>query len=282
MGDQTTEITPEQKWEKATIANNFIFYKVMRHNPDVCKELLEILLEMEIDHIEMRGEETVEIDFGSKGIRLDVYAKNNSQAFNLEMQSTESKDLPERARYYQGSIDVDCLKSGEKYKELKDSYVIFICIQDIFKKGLACYSFENLCREDNSIPLNDRAFKYFFIAKNCDKILNERQKAFLQVVLGQKASDNFTRRIEELTEEAKHNSQWRQQYMEWERQRTYDFENGKEAGIEIGKEAGKEEKAIEAARNALEMNLSPEQAAKISDLPLEKVLELQKEITVKI
>ena len=70
--------------------------------------------------------------------------------------------------------------------------------------------------------------------------------------------------------------------MEWERQRTYDFENGKEAGIEIGKEAGKEEKAIEAARNALEMNLSPEQAAKISDLPLEKVLELQKEITVKI
>ena len=278
MGDQTTEITPEQKWEKATIANNFIFYKVMRHNPDVCKELLEILLEMEIDHIEMRGEETVEIDFGSKGIRLDVYAKNNSQAFNLEMQSTESKDLPERARYYQGSIDVDCLNSGEKYKELKDSYVIFICIQDIFKKGLACYSFENLCREDSSIHLNDRAYKYFFIAKNCDKILNERQKAFLQVVLGQKASDNFTRRIEELTEEAKHNSQWRQQYMEWERQRTYDFENGKEAGIEIGKE----EKAIEAARNALEMNLSPEQAAKISDLPLEKVLELQKEITVKI
>ena len=273
MGDQTTEITPEQKWEKATIANNFIFYKVMRHNPDVCKELLEILLEMEIDHIEMRGEETVEIDFGSKGIRLDVYAKNNSQAFNLEMQSTESKDLPERARYYQGSIDVDCLKSGEKYKELKDSYVIFICIQDIFKKGLACYSFENLCREDSSIHLNDRAYKYFFIAKNCDKILNERQKAFLQVVLGQKASDNFTRRIEELTEEAKHNSQWRQQYMEWERQRTYDFENGKEAG--------KEEKAIEAAKNALEMKLSPEQAAKISGLPLEKVLELQEQLAVK-
>ena len=281
MGDQTTEITPEQKWEKATIANNFIFYKVMRHNPDVCKELLEILLEMEIDHIEMRGEETVEIDFGSKGIRLDVYAKNNSQAFNLEMQSTESKDLPERARYYQGSIDVDCLNSGEKYKELKDSYVIFICIQDIFKKGLACYSFENLCREDSSIHLNDRAYKYFFIAKNCDKILNERQKAFLQVVLGQKASDNFTRRIEELTEEAKHNSQWRQQYMEWERQRTYDFENGKEAGIEIGKEAGKEEKAIEAAKNALEMKLSPEQAAKISGLPLEKVLELQEQLAVK-
>ncbi|MBO4858178.1 MAG: hypothetical protein J5527_06650 [Treponema sp.] len=90
--DSNHTLTPEEKWEKATIANNFIFYKVMRHNPDVCKELLEILLEMEIDHIEMRGEETVEIDFGSKGIRLDVYAKNATQAFNLEMQARNTRN----------------------------------------------------------------------------------------------------------------------------------------------------------------------------------------------
>lgn len=24
-----------QKWEDLTIANNFMFYKIMRHNPDV-------------------------------------------------------------------------------------------------------------------------------------------------------------------------------------------------------------------------------------------------------
>ena len=35
---QEEEITPEKKWKSATIANNFIFYKIMRHNPDVCKE----------------------------------------------------------------------------------------------------------------------------------------------------------------------------------------------------------------------------------------------------
>ena len=278
MSNETKEITPEEKWEKATIANNFIFYKVMRHNPDVCKELLEILLEMEIDHIDMRGEETVEIDFGSKGIRLDVYAKNNTNSFNLEMQAADSKELPERARYYQGSMDVDCLKSGEKYRELKDSYVIFICIQDIFEKGLACYSFENLCREDTSIHLKDRAFKYFFIAQNCGKILNEKQKAFLYLVLGQKASDNFTRRIEELTEYAKHNTQWRQQYMEWERQRTYDFENGKEAGIEIGKETGieigKEAQLIESVLGFHENKVSIEVIAKSLKLSEEKVKEI--------
>ena len=261
----------EEKWKNATIANNFIFYKVMRHNPDVCKELLEILLEMEIDHIEMRGEETVETDFGSKGIRLDVYARNDSHVFNLEMQATDSNELPERARYYQGSIDVDCLMSGQLYRNLKDSYVIFICIPDIFEKGLACYSFENICREDNSVRLHDRAFKYFFIAENCDKILNERQKAFLKVVVGQKASDSFSKKIEQLTEEAKHNTQWKRQYMEWERQRAYDFENGKDA------------KAIETAENLLKMNLgTPEQIAQASGLSLEKILELQEQITVKV
>lgn len=265
-------LTPEEKWKNATIANNFIFYKIMRNNPDVCKELLEILLEMEIDHIEMRSEETIEIDFGSKGIRLDVYAKNNTQVFNLEMQATDTKELPERARYYQGCIDVDCLKSGQIYKDLKDSFVIFLCIPDIFEKGLACYSFENLCREDSSVCLNDRAFKYFFIAENCDKILNEKQKAFLKVVIGQKASDKFSKRIEQLTEAAKHNSQWKRQYMEWERQRTYDFENGKEAGIKA--------KAVEDAIELLKENISPEIIAKCVKLPLEKVIELKSQFAI--
>ena len=62
----TTRLTPEEKWEKATIANNFIFYKIMQNNHDVCKELLEILLKIKIDHIEMHNEEIIEIDYGKK------------------------------------------------------------------------------------------------------------------------------------------------------------------------------------------------------------------------
>lgn len=275
------EITPEEKWKTATIANNFIFYKIMRHNPDVCKELLERLLEIEIDHIDMRGEETIETDFGSKGIRLDVYAKNNTQAFNLEMQASDSKELPERARYYQGCMDVDILQSSQKYKELKDSYVIFICIKDLFYKGLPCYHFENLCHEDNSIKLNDRAYKYFFIASNCDKILNEKQKAFMELVIGRKPVDKFCEHLAQLTEEAKKNTQWRKQYMEWERQRKYDYEDGKEAGIaegiQQGIQQGAQQKAVEAAITAIKKyKASPEDAAKDMNAPLELVLEALK------
>ena len=75
------------------------------------------------------------------------------------MQASDTKELPERARYYQSVIDVDTLKSGQKYKDLKTSFVIFICIDDIFGSGHPKYTFENICVEDGKTKLNDRAFE---------------------------------------------------------------------------------------------------------------------------
>ena len=116
MSESKMALTPQEKWERATIANNFIFYKVMRNNPDVCKELLEILLEFKIERIEMSQEEVVDIDFASKGIRMDVYARDADglKAYNIEMQTTDTEELPERSRYYQGIMDVDLLKSSRR------------------------------------------------------------------------------------------------------------------------------------------------------------------------
>ena len=145
-----------------------IFYKVMRDNPDVCQRLLEILLEIDIEKIRMNCQEVIDIDWKSKGVRLDVYVKDSDKVFDIEIQATNTKELPERARYYQGVIDVDCLCSGQPYKDLKNSYIIFICIPDIFKKGLPVYTFENLCRQDTAISLGDRTLKYFFISDNCE------------------------------------------------------------------------------------------------------------------
>ena len=62
--------------------------------------------------------------------------------------------------------------------------------------------------------------------------------------------------------------------MEWERQRTYDFE--------AGKEAGKEAKAKESAIAFLRKGIPPETIAECVQLPLEKVLELQKGILVEV
>ncbi len=262
------KLTPEEKWDRATIANDFIFYKVMRDNPDVCQRLLEILLEIEIETIKMNCQEVIDIDWKSKGVRLDVYVKGTDKVFDIEVQTTDTKELPERARYYQGVLDVDSLNSGQFYKDLKDSYIIFICIPDIFNRGLPVYTFENLCRQDTTLPLGDRALKYFFISENCDKLLNEEQKAFMRLVSGQGCSDAFTERIELLADEVKHNTDYKRQFMEWERQKAYEYRKGMQ------------EAKLEAARNFLAEGIVPEIIARCTGLPLEEVQKLAEETCV--
>ena len=267
MSTQVKEQTLEEKWQNVTIANNFIFYKVMHNNPDVCKELLEILLEIKIDHIVMRQEEEIAIDYGKKGVRLDVYAVGATQSFDIEMQTTDTGELPERARYYQSILDVDDLNSGKNYNELKTSYVIFICIPDIFKKGLAKYTFENYCVEDNKIKLNDRTYKLFFIAENYDKILNAEQKGVLKMVMNNESTTKFSDKVSDLVEDAKHNAYWRKQFIEFEIQQRYQFSAGKKEGAQ--------EKAVESAMELLKEGISPEVIARCVKLPLEQVLELK-------
>ena len=225
---------------------------------------MEILLEFKIERIEMSQEEVVDIDFASKGIRMDVYVKDcdGLKAYNIEMQTTDTEELPERARYYQGVMDVDLLKSGQQYKELKTTYIIFICLDDVFKKGLAKYTFENLCVEDKETKLGDRAQKVFYICKNYDKLLDARQKAFLRMVTQNSSSDDFTQRVGGLVESAKRNTQWRQQFMEWDREMAY------------MRAKGREEKAVEDARSFYANGASLELIAKSLNMTEEQVKEI--------
>ena len=243
----------------------------MRNNPDICKEVIERLLQIEIDHIEMAQEETVNVDLESKSIRMDVYVKNSTQAFDLEIQAKDTKELPERSRYYQGIIDVDSLKSGEIYSKLKESYIIFICLSDIFDKGLPAYHFENLCTENPKIKLNDKAYKYFFIAKNYDKLTDEKQKNFLKLVMKNEGSDELSKKILQKVNTAKQNVLLRKKYMEYERQRAYD--------ILLGEERGASKKADEVAIGFIKLGtVKYEDIATAIGIPLEHVKELAEQL----
>ena len=41
------------------------------------------------------------------------------------------------------------------YRQLTNSYVIFICTYDLFGQGLYCYEFENICKDNTELSLND-------------------------------------------------------------------------------------------------------------------------------
>lgn len=202
------KLTPEEKWNRATLANNFIFYKVMRHHPEACKHLIEILLKVKIEQIDMHNEEAMEVDPGAKGIRLDVFVKDIGKMYDVELQVTDTKELPERARYYQGLMDLDSLKAGQKYKDLCDSHVIFICLKDIFHNKLPVSTFENICIEDGKTKLKDRAYKHFFFAKACAKMIDDEEvRSFFKFLISNRAGNGFTSDLKDYVTDAKHNIQ---------------------------------------------------------------------------
>ena len=279
------ELTPLEKWNSLTLANNFIFCKVLEENPDVCKELLEMLLDIKIDRIEQpKSEQTFKTDFDSRGIRLDVYVKDGTgRCFDIEIQTSNYMRLEKRARYYQGLMDVDSIQFGQEYSALKDSYVIFLCLGDAFGHRLPVYTFRYRAEEDKNILMNDGTVNIFFNATMYDKMQSENLRSFFKYLCGKNSDDNFTDRLSALVERVKMNAQWRHRYMTIEQEIKLQVEartneRAKELAKDIAKDMAQDianEKTLETAKNLLKINISPEQIAMATGLSLEQVKNLE-------
>ena len=109
-----------------------------------------------------------------------VYVRDSSRVFTLEMQCNDRKDLSLRTRYYQGLQDISFLDKGNLYRHLPESYILFICLFDLFGKGLPVYTFENTCREDRRISLNDKCRKIFYNVNAWEKERNPERRVLLE------------------------------------------------------------------------------------------------------
>ena len=233
------QLTPLEKWERLTFADNFIFCKVLNDNVDICKELLELLLEIKIEKIELPSAEySLKTDFHSRGVRFDVYVKDGGgRSFDIEIQTAHATSLAKRARYYQGLMDVDSVHTGMDYSKLKESYVIFLCMGDAFGKKLPRYTFRYICEEDGGLQMNDGTVNIFFNARMYDKMETEGLRSFFRFLCGMKPTSDFTDRLSALVERTKLSAQWRHSYMTWEQEMKYQArELAQELAPEIARE----------------------------------------------
>ena len=245
-----------KSFKKLTLADRFIFYKVMQDR-ELCRRLLEIILDVEIERIEyLEGEKTIEVKKDAKGIRLDIYVKDEAATvYNVEMQAAHAADLPQRSRYYQNLIDVNLLSRGANYRRLNKSFVIFICMEDIFHKGRHLYTFENRCREDMGLALDDGAVKIFLNPYSEMNDVTPELGNFLKYLAEGKAKDAYTRKLVKAVKTAKMDPRLMVEYMsyyadqadhrvELEESFAEGMEKGRKEGIEKGREKGREEGLI--------------------------------------
>ena len=172
-------------------------------------------------------------------------------------------------------LDIDNLMKGEDYTKLNESYVIFICTHIPFEENLPVYTFENICLENKNVKLDDKVHKVIYNSSNYGGLKNSDPElySFLKFVDENSASDEFTDEISELVEEIKLQNEFKTEYMAVNLHERDIRVEAERKGISIGAHDAK----IEAAKNALEMNLTEEQTAKISGLSLEEIERIKKE-----
>ena len=228
-----------RSFEELEFKDDFIFGVIMR-NPKYCKPFLETILNIKISGIEYpKTQQTIDIMDDAKSVRLDVYVEDEQNTvYNIEMQVTFNKNLPKRSRYYQGMIDLNILEKGEDYKNLKQSYIIFICTFDLYGKGRHIYTFENRCLEDYEIGFGDETTKIILNTKGTMDDVSPEMKHLLNYIDGQDATDEFTRTLETAVRSVKNNEKWGVEYMTLEMRYRELLEQGLEQGLAQGLEQG--------------------------------------------
>ena len=235
-----------KRLEELEIWDDFMFGAVMS-NKELCKHLLEIILQKKIKDIRYTElQKAINLQYDAKSIRLDVYVEDDTESvYNIEIQTTNEKNLPKRSRYYQGMIDLNVLDKGESYSKLKKSYVIFICNYDPFGKGRCFYRFENVCVDDPSLKLKDDSVKIMINPYGNDtKQFGKGFAALMDFLKNGQISDTYTESLKDEITEVKVSEEWRRRYMK--------LLIGDQENIEIGKELGELSTCVRQVKNNLE------------------------------
>lgn len=85
-------------------------------------------------------------------VRLDILAEDSEyNDYDIEIQRTNEGADRRRARFNSATLDQRMLKHRQKFKEIRDSFVIFITENDLLKKGRALSHIDRMILEDNEI-----------------------------------------------------------------------------------------------------------------------------------
>ena len=204
------------RYEELTFKDDFIFCKVLENNPELCRELLELILGRRVGElVKVDQQKTIRVTPDHRGVRFDVYAEDDkSVVYDVEMQNLKKKMLTRRLRYSQSMIDQRNLEKGQDYSELADSYVIYICSFNMYEEiGLHKYVFRYLCLQDHDIELQDGSEIILLCTEGFQDDVSPGMKAFLRYVSGNVAEGDFTERLDKAVEVTKRDPRWRLEYM---------------------------------------------------------------------
>ena len=127
--------------DELTLFDDDLMSRVFDKNIEATEYVLQIILGRKITVVSVKGQENFKNPVtNGRNITLDVHAEEeDGQEIDIEVQGGAEGAHIRRARFHSSMTDARMLKKKQKFRDLKDSYVIFIYKHDKFGKGLPVY-----------------------------------------------------------------------------------------------------------------------------------------------
>ena len=281
---------------------------VFDRNIEATELLLNVILQRnDLKVLEVVGQREYKNPmFGGRSITIDIYAVDrDDKVYDVEVQRASEGADPHRARFHSSMIDTKMLKARQEFKEIHDSYVIFITARDVMREGLPLYHVNRIIEEtgtyfgdgshiiyvngsykDDDDPVG-RLMHDFRCLSPVDMfypILAKQVKYFKETEGGQEVMgqlfDDFvvkwgTIKAKEMAEEmAEEMAKEKAEEMAKEKAEEMAKEKAEEMVKEKAEEMALEERRASARRMIARGKLTLEEIAEDSDLPIEAVRDL--------
>ena len=141
-----------------TLFDDDLMSRAFDQNIEATELLLRLILKRNIKVLSVNGQDEIKNSaVGGRNVILDVHALDeDGSEMDIEVQGNSEGAHVKRARFHSSMVDSRMLRAGQKFRELKDSYVIFIYKHDKFQRGLPIYHIDRYVSEIRE-PFGDGA-----------------------------------------------------------------------------------------------------------------------------
>ena len=200
MNESLTEAV-QKRYQEAGFTNDLIFKQVLRNNPDILQEVLQIC----IPGIDASSFTIAESEHG-------VCVSAGDKVVDLEM-FTYDPDLPMYARYAGSMLDCE-LPIGALAKELPEQILLIFCTFDPMGGGDPVYRRKISLDGREDLRYTEKRIVIYFSPTAIEKA-PENLRPFLYLLKGAAdTSDPLVRRISDAVTEVKRDGEFRRTVMD--------------------------------------------------------------------
>lgn len=232
----------------AKITDDPVFSWVMEQDDNCCKLLQAILPELNITRVEFETQKRLKFHPEKRGTIPDILAYDQEgRVYDIELQVLQNKFLAQRIRYYFSMIDQNLLMSGGKYRDLPETYVIFILPNDPYDQDEKYYefAFQQLKRK-NPLVVDTKQHAIILNASGSIGEVTPRLQGFFDLIHDKiSTKDEF---IEKLNREVKKFGT-----DPGRRKELMDYQMRLDDEREFGKEQGKQKEQISSIKRLIKM-----------------------------